>query len=192
MLLGITTGNAVALGVIAGIFVVFALASALLIPRRWPDFPGEHLRWFIVGTLVLFVATLGAVEVFAVEPKEEAAAGETATGHEPPPPPGATTQAEQPPPAPAAEGDAAAGEEVFQGQGCGNCHAFSAAGSSGAVGPDLDESLQGDDAAFIRESIVEPNAETAEGYQANIMPADYGQKLTPKQLDDLVAFLQAG
>jgi len=192
VLLGITTGNAVALGVIAGIFVVFALASALLIPRRWPDFPGEHLRWFIVGTLVLFVATLGAVEVFAVEPKEEAAAGETATGHEPPPPPGATTQAEQPPPAPAAEGDAAAGEEVFQGQGCGNCHAFSAAGSSGAVGPDLDESLQGDDAAFIRESIVEPNAETAEGYQANIMPADYGQKLTPKQLDDLVAFLQAG
>lgn len=191
MLLGITTGNAVALGVIAGIFVVFALASALLIPRRWPDFPGEHLRWFVVGTLVLFVATLGAVEVFAVEPKEEAAAGETTTETEPTPG-GTTTQAEKPPPPPAAEGDAAAGEKVFLGQDCGGCHAFSAAGTSGAVGPNLNESLQGKDAAYIREAIVEPNAETAEGYQANIMPADYGQKLTPKQLDDLVAFLQAG
>ena len=194
MLLGITTANAVALGVIAGIFVVFALASALLIPRRWPDFPGEHLRWFVVGTLVLLVATLGAVEVFAVEPKEEAAAGETTTHPEPPPPPpsGTTTQAEQPPPPPAPAGDPAAGKDLFSSQGCGNCHAFSAAGSSGAIGPNLDESLQGKDATFVREAIVEPNKETAQGYPANVMPDNYGQELTPKQLDDLVAFLQAG
>jgi mono/diheme cytochrome c family protein len=191
VLLGITTGNAVALGVIAGIFVVFALASALLIPRRWPDFPGRHLGWFVAATLVLFVATLGAVEVFAVEPKEEAAVGETTTEAEPPPP-GSTTQPGQPPPPPAAEGDPTAGKEVFLAQDCGNCHASSAAGTSGAIGPNLDESLQGDDAAFIRESIVEPNAETAEGYPANIMPQDYGEKLATKELDDLVAFLQAG
>jgi mono/diheme cytochrome c family protein len=190
VLLGITTGNAVALGVIAGIFVVFALASALLIPRRWPDFPGRHLGWFVAATLVLFVATLGAVEVFAVEPKEEAAAGETTT--EPEPPPGSTTQPEQPPPPPASEGDPAAGKEVFLGQDCGNCHAFSAAGTSGSIGPNLDESLQGDDATFIREAIVEPNAETAEGYPANIMPQDYGEKLTPEQLADLVAFITQG
>ncbi len=189
MLLGITTGNAVALGLVAGAFVVFALVSALLVPRRWPDFPGEHLRWFVVGTLVLFVATLGAVELFAVEPKEEAVAGETTTGHEPPPP-GTTTGAEQPPPPPAAsEGDAAAGKEIFVGQGCGNCHAFSAAGTSGAVGPNLDESLQGKDEAYIRASIVEPNEETAEGYSAGIMPDNYEQELTPEQLADLVAFV---
>ncbi len=190
MLLGITTGNAVALGVIAGIFVVFALASALLIPRRWPDFPGKHLGWFIVVTLVLFVATLAAVELFAVEPKEEAAVAETTTGNEPPP--GTTTQAEQPPPPPAAGGDPAAGREVFLGQDCGGCHASAAAGTSGAIGPNLDESLQGADAAAIRESIVEPSAETAEGYPAGIMPQDYGEDLTPQQLDDLVAFLQEG
>ena len=186
MLLGLSTGHAVGLAVVAGIFVVFALASALLIPRRWPDFPGGNLRWFIVGTLVLFVATLAAVEVFAVEPKEEATAGETTTETAP-----TTTQATQPPPAP--EGDPAAGKQVFLTQGgCGGCHTFSAAGSSGAIGPNLDEALKGKDADFVRESIVDPNKEIAQGYQPNVMPDDFGQTLTPKQVDDLVAFLQSG
>ena len=182
MLLGLSTGHAVGLAVVAGIFVVFALASALLIPRRWPDFPGGNLRWFIVGTLVLFVATLAAVEVFAVEPKEEEAVGETTTE-----PPGTTTEATQPPPAPA--GDPAAGKQVFNAQGCGSCHTFAAAGSSGSVGPDLDEALKGKDAAFIRESIVDPNKEIAKGYQPSVMPQDFGQKLSQKEIDDLVAFL---
>ena len=185
MLLGLSTGNAVGLAVIAGIFVVFALASALVIPRRWPDFPGKSLRWFIVATLVLFVATLAAVEVFAKEPKEEATAGETTTE-----PAGTTTQATQPPPAPT--GDAAAGKQFFNAQGCGSCHAFSAAASSGSVGPNLDEALQGKDAAFVRESIVEPNKEIATGYPPSVMPETFGETLTPKQVDDLVAFLQSG
>ncbi len=186
MLLGLSTGNAVGLAVIAGIFVVFALASALVIPRRWPDFPGKNLRWFIVVTLVLFVATLAAVEVFAKEPKEEATVGETTTE----PAARTTTQATQPPPAPA--GDPAAGEQVFNAQGCGSCHAFSAAGSSGSVGPDLDEALKGKDAAFVRESIVDPNKEIATGFPPSVMPGNFGETLTPEQLDDLVAFLQTG
>lgn len=184
MLLGLSTGNSVGLALVAGIFVVFALLSALVIPRRWPQFPGEHLRWFIVGTLVFCVATLGAVEVFAKEPKEEAAAGETGKEHA-----GTTTTETTKPPPPAAEGDPAAGKDVFTAQGCGGCHAFSAAGTNGTAGPNLDEALQGKDAAFVRESIVEPNKEIAPGYQPNVMPDDFGQKLTPKQIDDLVAFL---
>ena len=36
-------------------------------------------------------------------------------------------------------GDPAAGEEVFASTGCGACHTLSAAGSSGTVGPNLDE-----------------------------------------------------
>jgi mono/diheme cytochrome c family protein len=181
VLLGLSTGHSVGLAVVAGIFVLFALASALLIPRRWPDFPGKNLRWFIVATLVLFVATLGAVEVFAKEP-EEATAGETTTE-----PAGTTTQATQPPPPPA--GDPAAGKLVFNAQGCGSCHAFSAAGSSGSVGPNLDEALKGKDAAFVRESIADPNKEIAPGYPASVMPGNFGETLTPKELDDLVAFL---
>jgi mono/diheme cytochrome c family protein len=37
------------------------------------------------------------------------------------------------------QGDAAAGEEVFAQGGCGGCHTLGAAGTSGSVGPNLDE-----------------------------------------------------
>ncbi len=40
----------------------------------------------------------------------------------------------------AVEGDAAAGKEVYASAGCGSCHAFSDAGSTGSVGPNLDDS----------------------------------------------------
>lgn len=186
MLLGLSTGHSVGLAVVAGAFVVFALASALLIPRRWPDFPGQNLRWFVVATLALFVATLAAVEVFAKEPKEATAAETTATTTQP----GTTTQATQPVPSPTS--DPAAGKQVFASQGCGNCHAFSAAGSTATLGPNLDEALKGKDAAFIRESIVDPNKQIAKGYPPNVMPQDFGQKLSQQQLGDLVAFLQKG
>ncbi len=39
----------------------------------------------------------------------------------------------------AAEGDAAAGAAIFTSAGCGGCHTLAAAGSAGAVGPNLDE-----------------------------------------------------
>jgi mono/diheme cytochrome c family protein len=40
----------------------------------------------------------------------------------------------------ATEGDATAGKEVYASAGCGSCHTFADAGSSGAVGPNLDDS----------------------------------------------------
>ena len=192
MPLALTTGHAVGLALVAGTFVVFALLSALVIPRRWPQYPGRGLGWFIAGTLVLFVATLGAVEVFAKESEEEVAVSETTetggTTTE-----GTTTGEAQPPPPPAAaEGDPAAGKAVFAAQSCGACHTFSAAGTTASVGPDLDEALQGKDAAFVRESIVDPNKEIASNYASGIMPQDFGQKLSQKELDDLVAFLLQG
>jgi cytochrome c551/c552 len=185
VLLALSTGNKIGLAAFAVVFVVFALLSALVIPRRRPDFPGERGRgWFIVVTIALFAAMLFAVEVFAVE--EEAHEPEAAAVEEPQP--GAT----EPPPtettAPAA-GDAEAGQSVFTGQGCDGCHALDAVGASASVGPDLDESLQGKDAEYVRTAIVEPNTEVAEGYAPNIMPQDYGDKLSEKQLDDLVALL---
>ena len=91
-----------------------------------------------------------------------------------------------------AEGDPAAGKTLFASEGCGACHAFAPAGTNATVGPNLDEALQGKDAAFIEESIVNPNAEITQGFQAGIMPGDFGQKLSEKQLADLVAFLQTG
>ena len=51
--------------------------------------------------------------------------------------------------------------------------------------------LKDKDAAFIQQSIVDPNAEIADGFQPNIMPQTYGSQLSDKQLADLVAFLQS-
>ena len=92
----------------------------------------------------------------------------------------------------AEKGDPAAGKKVYNDAGCGGCHTFAPAGSKGAIGPDLDDALKGKDAEFIRESIVDPNAEIASGFQPSVMPQDYGSQLTSKQIADLVAFLQQG
>lgn len=92
-----------------------------------------------------------------------------------------------------AEGDAAAGKQVYAANGCGSCHAFEPAGSSGTTGPDLDklpefaETANKDLVEFTRESIEDPNAYLEEGFPEGIMPS-YDQ-LEDKQLDDLVAFL---
>jgi mono/diheme cytochrome c family protein len=188
VLLALSTGHKIGLAGFAAVFIAFALASALLIPRWRPDFPGSHGRkWFVLATLLLFAAMLFAVETFAKEEEgheaekgavEQPGGGETAP---------AETQTTPTPQAPA--GDAAAGKAVFASQGCGGCHTFAPAGTNGTIGPNLGEVLKGKDAAFIRESIVNPNAEIAQGFQPNIMPPDYGQKLSDKQLNDLVAFL---
>jgi cytochrome c oxidase subunit II len=92
----------------------------------------------------------------------------------------------------AAKGDAAGGKKVFNDAGCGGCHVFTPAGSKGTLGPNLDETLKGKSADFVRASIVDPNAEIASGFQPNIMPPDYGSQLPAKQIADLVAFLQQG
>jgi mono/diheme cytochrome c family protein len=88
------------------------------------------------------------------------------------------------------QGDAEAGKAVFADTGCGSCHTFEAAGTSGTTGPNLDESLQGKDELYIYNSIVNPDAEIAEGFQPGIMPKTYGEQLDDKQLGDLVAFLK--
>ncbi|MGH3023296.1 MAG: c-type cytochrome [Gaiellaceae bacterium] len=38
------------------------------------------------------------------------------------------------------EGDPAAGAEIYASAGCGSCHVFADAGSTGTVGPNLDDS----------------------------------------------------
>jgi mono/diheme cytochrome c family protein len=197
VLLALSTTNKIGLAGFAALFVVFALLAALVIPRWRPDFPGEKGRgWFIVVTLGLFVAMLFAVEVFAKEeeteheatPTTETTPTETAPT-ETAPTETAPTQTAPTETAPPAAGDPAAGEEAFTSQGCGGCHALAEAGTNGAVGPNLDESLQGKDAEYVRQAIVEPNAEVAEGYAPNVMPQNYGEQLSDKQIDDLVALL---
>jgi cytochrome c oxidase subunit 2 len=87
-------------------------------------------------------------------------------------------------------GEAAApsGEELFTSNGCAGCHTLKAAGATAKVGPDLGK-LGDVDAAFIRRSMVDPNADVTKGYEPNIMPQDFGDKLSKEELDALVKYL---
>jgi mono/diheme cytochrome c family protein len=194
VLLALTTDQKLGLGGTAAVFIAFALLVALVIPRRNPDFPGRRgLVPFILVTLILTIAMLGAVEVFAKE-EHHAATEPRETTPEPAPEPSPTP--EPPPPAtttePQPSGSPEAGKAVFAEAGCGGCHTFTPAGSSGTTGPNLDEVLAGKDEAFVRRSIVEPNADIAEGYSPGVMPQTYEDQLSTDQVDDLVAFLMSG
>lgn len=82
------------------------------------------------------------------------------------------------------------GAQVFANNGCGNCHVLAAAGSTGVTGPDLNEVLTPEDtAAHIEEMVVDPNKEIAQGYPANVMPQNFGELLSGKELEDLVQYL---
>jgi mono/diheme cytochrome c family protein len=106
-----------------------------------------------------------------------------------------TVVGEQPAaPPPPAQGDAAAGKNVFLSTGCGGCHVFTPAGAEakGTTGPDLDKLPDYAQKAgqpldeFTRESIESPDAYVEEGFPEGVMPAWSGDD---QQLADLVAFL---
>jgi cytochrome c oxidase subunit 2 len=87
--------------------------------------------------------------------------------------------------------------QIFVTMGCGACHALSAAGTTGIIGPSLDGVTQTaaerrpgmDAAAYLTESIAAPDALIVPGFPPGLMPKDFGQRLTPDQLQRLVAFL---
>ena len=90
--------------------------------------------------------------------------------------------------------DESSGEAVFVTAGCGGCHAFAPARSDAQVGPSLDavdpRGRPLDE--FLLESIEDPNAVLAEGYQGDVMPNTYGKSLSEEQLDALVQYLVDG
>jgi mono/diheme cytochrome c family protein len=176
VLLGITTGGKIGLGVVAGIFLAFAIASAWWFPRRNPDFPGERLGPVVAVTVLLFLALMGAVLYFAKEEEEEGHAEAAATQ---PAETGAETGEEGGggEEGGAQEGDAAAGESVFASAGCGGCHVLEAAGTSGSVGPNLDES--------------QPDFELAVDRVTNgsgAMPS-FSDQLSEQQIRDVAAYV---
>lgn len=92
-------------------------------------------------------------------------------------------------PTPAEE--ASAGREIWRSQGCSNCHTLAAADATGKVGPNLDETLSGKSRDFIRTSIVDPDAEIAEGFSSGVMPKTFDQ-LPAEDLRQLVDFIAQG
>lgn len=109
-----------------------------------------------------------------------------------------------------AGGDAARGERLFASLPCASCHDVTRPWPGGPVCPNLgniateaarivrSREYRGrarDPAAYIRESIVDPNAyivpgaayRTADGQ--SVMPKEFGRTLSAADLEDLVAYL---
>jgi len=88
------------------------------------------------------------------------------------------------------------GLTLFNQFGCNSCHTLSAASSSGTIGPDLDKlatfatNAHRPLSAFVHQSIVQPGAYVEKGYP-NVMPKDFGRRLSKSQLTFLVQFLVA-
>jgi len=139
-----------------------------VLPRRYPNFPGKYVGWYVALGVLFLVAMLSAVIVFGKE-KKEATGGETPTTA-----PAATTPA--PPPA---TGNATAGKAVFTSAGCVSCHTLKDAGSTGTVGPNLD-GLKPDFAT------VKHQVENGGG----AMPA-FKDTLSAKQIDDVATYVSS-
>lgn len=133
-------------------------------------------------------------------------------------------------------GDAARGEKLYWGKGgCGACHRIGTRG--GRLGPDLTRTGRERSRAYLKESIISPDADLPPGYSKvivvtkegrkiegvqrgfdnfsaqlmdlsetfhsffreevksiqrefrSVMPGDYAKRLTPAEIDDLVAYL---
>ena len=161
--------------IVAITFIAWALITAIFVPKRSPGFP-RRLDAYIVVSALLFIAQMSAVVwvTGTQETEEETHAAETGggttesggtTGTT-----GGTGTTEG-----AAEGDAAAGKQVFASAGCVACHTLADAGSSGTVGPNLD------DAKPPATLVV---ARVTNG--AGVMPA-FPEHPTPEHIPDVAA-----
>ena len=194
---GLSTGNKIGLAVVGGAFIVFALLSSFVLPKRYPNFPGRHVGWFVVAGVCFLLAMLTAVLVFGVEePPASESAGTTAAQTTTAETTTAQTTTSQTATAEtttatstedngggggggAGQGDAAAGKAVFASAGCGGCHTLKAAKASGNVGPNLDQLKPSFDQ-------VEHQVETGGG----AMPSFKGA-LSDKQIADVSAFVSS-
>ncbi len=168
------TGYELGLLVVALVFIAFALVVALVIPRSRPDFPAKRLGVFIGVCVVLFLAQMGAVFALAELGEEgEAAEGEPTVTLPVEPGPAGPPPAEPPPAETETEttetettdetetetetgtgttegqGDPVAGKEIFLAN-CGSCHTLADAGTTGEIGPNLDDASPSHDKAVER------------------------------------------
>jgi cytochrome c6 len=189
------TGYELGLLVVALVFIAFALIVALVIPRSRPDFPAKRLGVFIGVCVALFAAQLTAVLVLAEVGEADEPVAHEETGEPPPaePPPA------EPPPAPTettetettgetgtetetetteGQGDPVAGKEIFLAN-CGSCHTLADAGTTGEIGPNLDDASPSHDKAVERVT-------NGQG----VMPS-FADTLSEQQIQDVAAYVSS-
>jgi cytochrome c6 len=182
-------GYEIGLLVVALVFIAFALVVALVIPRSRPEFPAKWLGVFVAVCIGLFVAQMGAVLAMAELGPEEHAEGVEEPengGTEPEPTEPEPTEPEptepeptQPEPTePPAGGSTAVGKEIFV-SNCASCHTLAEAGTTGTVGPNLDEAMPSRELAVDR---------VTNG--AGAMPS-FRDTLSEEQIAEVAAYVSA-
>ena len=155
--------------IVAITFIAWALITAIFVPKRSQGFP-KRLDAYIVVSALLFIAQMSAVVwvTGTQETEEETHAAETGGG---------TTEGGTTTEAPA--GDAAAGKQVFASAGCVACHTLADAGSTGTVGPNLDDAKP--PATLVVTRVTDG---------AGAMPS-FKDKLTEQQIQDVAAYVSS-
>jgi len=171
VLLALSSDQKLGLALVAAAFVAFALVSSIVIPRSNPAFPGRKLGLFLGASVAFTVAMLLTVAFVAKE-----------TGGEGQPAAAETQETTQPtqttPTTEVPEGDAAAGKAVFVST-CGGCHTLADAGTTGSVGPNLDQTKP--DATLAYDRVTNGKGG---------MPAWKGT-LSDTQIADVVAYVSS-
>lgn len=155
--------------IVAITFIAWALITAIFVPKRSEGFP-KRLDAYIVVSVLLFIAQMGAVVwvTGTQETEEETHAAETGGGATA----GGTTTEEP-------AGNAVAGKQVFESAGCVACHTLADAGSTGTVGPNLDDAKP--PATLVVDRVT---------HGAGAMPP-FEDKLTEQQIQDVAAYVSS-
>jgi cytochrome c551/c552 len=167
--------------------------------RKSPVSVGEIFMWILFAVLLFPAGLIGYAVGHDTSPTPRtvtvttgAAPAQTTTAAAAPTTTAATTTA-------AAAPSTAAGKAIFVSTGCGACHTLAAAGTTGTVGPNLDGAPEKDAKAdkmaldaFVKQSIVDPNAFISPGYPKGVMPQTFATSLGAAKIAALVAFITGG
>lgn len=162
-------------------------------PQRMPTWSrrfGGPLRDDEIETLVAFIMNWEDRALAQGQPTPAAPVGGTV---------GTDTSVSLP------QGDPGRGKSLSEGAlGCAGCHVLAAVGPSWmaqggepGVGGRASQRIQAPDYTgsaktpeqYLFESVVLPDVYVEEGYQPNIMPKNFGDRLSPQDMADLIAYM---
>ncbi len=90
-------------------------------------------------------------------------------------------------------------KKLAQENGCQSCHSIDGAtrvgptwqGLFGSDRPLADGTTALADEAYLLKAIIDPNVQIEQGFPANVMPQDYGERLTEEEINALIAYIKS-